>query len=62
MPAAAGIQRIGDCRQPALDRHAVYAGHKAARELGESAPPPVGRDRDTRLSFATPRRRRATPG
>jgi dimethylamine/trimethylamine dehydrogenase len=29
------IQRIGDCRQPALIVHAVYAGHKAARELGE---------------------------
>lgn len=31
------IQRIGDCRQPALIAHAVYAGHRAARELGESA-------------------------
>jgi dimethylamine/trimethylamine dehydrogenase len=30
-----GIQRIGDCRQPALIAHAVYAGHRAARELGE---------------------------
>ena len=29
------IQRIGDCRQPALIAHAVYAGHRAARELGE---------------------------
>jgi dimethylamine/trimethylamine dehydrogenase len=31
------VQRIGDCRQPALIAHAVYAGHKAARELGASA-------------------------
>ncbi|MBV8308259.1 MAG: NADH:flavin oxidoreductase, partial [Gammaproteobacteria bacterium] len=31
--AAANIQRIGDCRQPALIAHAVYSGHKAAREL-----------------------------
>ncbi len=30
-----GVQRIGDCRQPALIAHAVYAGHRAARELGE---------------------------
>ena len=43
--AAAGIQRIGDCRQPALIATAVYAGHKAARELGQAAPQPVARDR-----------------
>jgi dimethylamine/trimethylamine dehydrogenase len=29
------IQHIGDCRQPALIAHAVYAGHKAARELDQ---------------------------
>ncbi len=34
---AAGIRtlrRIGDCDQPALIAHAVYSGHRAARELG----------------------------
>ncbi|HXR20307.1 MAG TPA: FAD-dependent oxidoreductase [Steroidobacteraceae bacterium] len=31
------IQRIGDCRQPALIAHAVYAGHAAARALGHSS-------------------------
>lgn len=31
------IQRIGDCLQPALIAHAVYSGHKAARELDEGA-------------------------
>jgi dimethylamine/trimethylamine dehydrogenase len=31
--ATASIQRIGDCRQPGLIAHAVYSGHKAAREL-----------------------------
>jgi dimethylamine/trimethylamine dehydrogenase len=40
------IQRIGDCLQPALIAHAVYAGHRAARELdGASEPAPPGRDR-----------------
>ncbi len=34
--AALRIQRIGDCRQPALIAHAVYSGHKAARELDEA--------------------------
>lgn len=29
------IHRIGDCLQPALIAHAVYSGHKAARELDE---------------------------
>jgi dimethylamine/trimethylamine dehydrogenase len=33
--AAPKIQRIGDCRQPALIAHAVFSGHKAARELDE---------------------------
>jgi dimethylamine/trimethylamine dehydrogenase len=27
------IHRIGDCLQPALIAHAVYSGHKVAREL-----------------------------
>ncbi len=31
------IQAIGDCAQPALIAHAVYSGHKAARELGNAA-------------------------
>ena len=31
------VRRIGDCRQPALIAHAVYSGHRAARELGQSA-------------------------
>ena len=37
----AGIEslaRIGDCEAPATIAAAVYAGHKAARELGEAAP------------------------
>jgi dimethylamine/trimethylamine dehydrogenase len=33
-PGSASIAMIGDCAQPALIAHAVYAGHKAARELG----------------------------
>ena len=47
-PAAAAlrIQRIGDCRQPALIAHAVYSGHRAARELDEAHEVPVAsRDR-----------------
>jgi dimethylamine/trimethylamine dehydrogenase len=44
--AAPGIQRIGDCRQPALIASAVYAGHKAARELGQATgTAPMRRDR-----------------
>ena len=40
------IQRIGDCLAPALIAHAVFSGHKAARELDEAgAPAPAGRDR-----------------
>jgi dimethylamine/trimethylamine dehydrogenase len=40
------IRRIGDCRQPALIAHAVYAGHEAARELGQSPGElPLKRDR-----------------
>jgi dimethylamine/trimethylamine dehydrogenase len=33
-PGSTSISMIGDCAQPALIAHAVYAGHKAARELG----------------------------
>jgi len=29
------MQRIGDCRAPGIIAAAVYAGHKAARELGQ---------------------------
>jgi dimethylamine/trimethylamine dehydrogenase len=35
------IHRIGDCLQPALIAHAVYSGHKAARELDESPDVPA---------------------
>jgi dimethylamine/trimethylamine dehydrogenase len=42
---ASRVLRIGDCRAPGLIAHAVYAGHKAARELDEAAAAPVGRDR-----------------
>jgi dimethylamine/trimethylamine dehydrogenase len=42
---ASRVQRIGDCRAPGLIAHAVYAGHKAARELDEAAAAPVRRDR-----------------
>ncbi len=42
--AAETIQRIGDCLQPALIAHAVYAGHRAARGLG-TAPRVPARDR-----------------
>jgi dimethylamine/trimethylamine dehydrogenase len=31
------IQAIGDCDQPALIAHAVYAGHRAGRELGHAS-------------------------
>jgi len=31
------VQAIGDCSQPALIAHAVYAGHAAARTLGRDA-------------------------
>lgn len=37
--AGASVEAIGDCSHPALIAHAVYAGHRAARELGG-----VGRD------------------
>jgi dimethylamine/trimethylamine dehydrogenase len=39
------IRRIGDCRQPAPIANAVYAGHKAARELGFAHVPAPARDR-----------------
>ncbi len=34
------VQRIGDCAQPGLIAHAVYSGHRAARELGGVAAAP----------------------
>jgi dimethylamine/trimethylamine dehydrogenase len=37
------MQRIGDCRAPGIIAAAVYAGHKAARELGQ---PQAGFKRD----------------
>ena len=43
--AAARIQRIGDCRAPGIIAHAIYAGHKAARELDEGPVAPPARDR-----------------
>jgi dimethylamine/trimethylamine dehydrogenase len=43
--APAGLARIGDCLQPGLIAHAVYSGHRAARELGAPAYPPPLRDR-----------------
>jgi dimethylamine/trimethylamine dehydrogenase len=36
-PGAAAVARIGDCLQPAMIAHAVYSGHRAARELGSAA-------------------------
>ena len=38
------LQRIGDCRAPGMIAAAVYAGHRAARELGCEAVD-IGRDR-----------------
>ncbi|MCB1381001.1 MAG: FAD-dependent oxidoreductase [Alphaproteobacteria bacterium] len=32
-----GLSRIGDCRAPGLVAHAVYDGHRFAREFGEPA-------------------------
>ncbi len=43
--AGSRIQRIGDCRQPGLIAHAVYAGHRAARELDETHAATPLRDR-----------------
>jgi dimethylamine/trimethylamine dehydrogenase len=44
-PEELAIQRIGDCRQPAPIATAVYAGHKAARELGPAQRTGPRRDR-----------------
>jgi dimethylamine/trimethylamine dehydrogenase len=43
--APASLHRVGDCLQPGLIAHAVYSGHRAARELGLPLPPPPRRDR-----------------
>ena len=46
---AGNTQAIGDCAQPALIAHAVYAGHRAARELETDAATAVlARDRFVR--------------
>jgi hypothetical protein len=39
------IRRIGDCCQPALIAHAVFAGHQAARELDDPESSAPDRDR-----------------
>jgi len=46
--AAPHIQRIGDCRQPALIAHAVFSGHQAAREL-DALPDGLVAKRDRRV-------------
>ena len=33
--ASPTLARIGDCKAPGLIAHAVYDGHKLAREFGE---------------------------
>ena len=38
-PSAASITRIGDCLAPTTIAGAVYAGHRFARELGETVDP-----------------------
>ena len=40
----ASVERIGDCLAPGAIVHAVYAGHRYARELG-AVPPPMARER-----------------
>tara|TARA_B100000795_G_scaffold4404_1_gene3097 strand:+ start:30 stop:215 length:186 start_codon:yes stop_codon:yes gene_type:complete len=51
------LQRIGDCAAPGLIAHAVYAGHQAARELGEAPSQPDDNRRErkvTELKIVTP--------
>jgi dimethylamine/trimethylamine dehydrogenase len=51
------LQRIGDCAAPGLIAHAIYAGHQAARELGEKSCQPDDNRRErkvTELKIATP--------
>ena len=40
------LQRIGDCAAPGIIASAVYAGHKAARELGQDKQDQVKIKRD----------------
>jgi dimethylamine/trimethylamine dehydrogenase len=40
------LQRIGDCAAPGIIASAVYAGHRAARELGQDNPDQVEVKRD----------------
>lgn len=42
---AGRIRRIGDCYQPSIIAAAIYAGHKAGRELGTGQQPQMPRDR-----------------
>ena len=39
------LRRVGDCHAPGTVAAAVYAGHRAARELGLDRVPPARRDR-----------------
>ena len=41
----AGLHRVGDCHAPGAIVHAVYSGHRLARELGEANPVPALRER-----------------
>jgi dimethylamine/trimethylamine dehydrogenase len=40
-PGPGAVARIGDCLQPAMIANAVYAGHRAARELGSRGGNPL---------------------
>ena len=42
---AGRIRRIGDCYQPSIIAAAIYAGHKAGRELGTGQQSQIPRDR-----------------
>ena len=44
-PPGLAVQRIGDCVQPGLIAHAVYSGHRAARELGGGGTAALRRER-----------------
>ncbi len=41
---AAGLTRIGDCLAPGTIAHAVYAGHRFARELDDTVDAPLRRE------------------
>jgi len=42
----AGIDHIGDCEAPGLIADAVFAGHRLARDFGESAEPDLSYERE----------------